>query len=77
MTHNISDYISHTKTLSTPQVSYPIPGQNRPQLRFKVPTVWLLVNSDNDIPRGPTGKVDIERLRAMLAGLNRDRTAAR
>lgn len=34
---------------------------------FKVPTVWLLLNSDDDIPRGGTGKVDIRRLREMLA----------
>jgi acyl-CoA synthetase (AMP-forming)/AMP-acid ligase II len=34
---------------------------------FKVPTVWLLVASDDDIPRGTTGKVDIRRLRAMLS----------
>jgi acyl-CoA synthetase (AMP-forming)/AMP-acid ligase II len=34
---------------------------------FKVPTVWLLLDSDDDIPRGPTGKVDIRRLRDMLA----------
>jgi len=33
---------------------------------FKVPTVWLLVDSDEDIPRGTTGKVDVPRLRAML-----------
>jgi acyl-CoA synthetase (AMP-forming)/AMP-acid ligase II len=33
---------------------------------FKVPTVWLLVESDDDIPRGTTGKVDVRRLRAML-----------
>lgn len=33
---------------------------------FKVPTVWLLVNSDDTIPRGPTGKVDTRRLREML-----------
>ena len=26
---------------------------------FKVPTVWLLVDSDEDIPRGSTGKVDV------------------
>ena len=31
---------------------------------FKVPTVWLLVDSDEDIPRGTTGKVDVRRLRA-------------
>jgi acyl-CoA synthetase (AMP-forming)/AMP-acid ligase II len=35
---------------------------------FKVPTVWLLLNSDDDIPRGPTGKVDIPRLRKLLGG---------
>jgi acyl-CoA synthetase (AMP-forming)/AMP-acid ligase II len=33
---------------------------------FKVPTVWLLVNSDEDIPRGSTGKVDVRRLRELL-----------
>jgi acyl-CoA synthetase (AMP-forming)/AMP-acid ligase II len=33
---------------------------------FKVPTVWLLVESADDIPRGTTGKVDVRRLRAML-----------
>jgi acyl-CoA synthetase (AMP-forming)/AMP-acid ligase II len=33
---------------------------------FKVPTVWLLVESDDDIPRRTTGKVDVRRLRAML-----------
>ena len=26
---------------------------------FKVPTVWLLVDSDDAIPRGGTGKVDV------------------
>lgn len=34
---------------------------------FKVPTVWLLLDSDGDVPRGGTGKVDIRRLREMLA----------
>lgn len=34
---------------------------------FKVPTVWLLVGCDDDLPRGPTGKVDFGRLREMLA----------
>ncbi len=34
---------------------------------FKVPTVWLLVDSDDAIPRGSTGKVDVSRLRDMLA----------
>jgi acyl-CoA synthetase (AMP-forming)/AMP-acid ligase II len=34
---------------------------------FKVPTVWLLVDSEDDvIPRGSTGKVDARRLRDML-----------
>lgn len=33
---------------------------------FKVPTVWLLVESDDMIPRGPTGKVDVPRLRELL-----------
>jgi acyl-CoA synthetase (AMP-forming)/AMP-acid ligase II len=35
---------------------------------FKVPTVWLLVASDDAIPRGSTGKVDVRRLRDMLVG---------
>lgn len=34
---------------------------------FKVPTVWLAVDSDDGIPRKATGKVDVPRLRAMLA----------
>jgi len=33
---------------------------------FKVPTTWLLVDSDDTIPRGPTGKVDARRLRELL-----------
>ncbi|MDP7723462.1 class I adenylate-forming enzyme family protein [Mycobacterium sp. TY814] len=33
---------------------------------FKIPTVWLLVDSDDDVPRGGTGKVDIPRLRELL-----------
>jgi acyl-CoA synthetase (AMP-forming)/AMP-acid ligase II len=33
---------------------------------FKIPTVWLLLDSDETIPRGPTGKVDVRRLRDML-----------
>ena len=37
---------------------------------FKVPTVWLLLESDDDVPRGGTGKVDIRRLREMLIGAN-------
>jgi acyl-CoA synthetase (AMP-forming)/AMP-acid ligase II len=35
---------------------------------FKVPTVWLLLDSDDDVPRGTTGKVDVRRLRELLAG---------
>jgi acyl-CoA synthetase (AMP-forming)/AMP-acid ligase II len=34
---------------------------------FKVPTVWLLVESDDAIPRGGTGKVDVAALKQMLA----------
>ncbi|GAB1812312.1 class I adenylate-forming enzyme family protein [Mycobacterium sp. MUNTM1] len=34
---------------------------------FKVPTVWLLLDSDDAVPRGGTGKVDIRRLREMLS----------
>src|SRR5262249_39429958 len=33
---------------------------------FKVPTVWLLLHSDHDVPRGATGKVDTRRLRDLL-----------
>ena len=39
---------------------------------FKVPTVWLLLDSDETIPRGPTGKVDVRRLREMLNEANTD-----
>lgn len=34
---------------------------------FKVPAVWLVLHSDEDVPRGATGKVDVRRLREMLA----------
>jgi acyl-CoA synthetase (AMP-forming)/AMP-acid ligase II len=33
---------------------------------FTVPTVWLLLDSDDLIPRGTTGKVDVRGLRQML-----------
>jgi len=33
---------------------------------FKVPTVWLLLDADDTLPRLPTGKVDARRLREML-----------
>jgi acyl-CoA synthetase (AMP-forming)/AMP-acid ligase II len=36
---------------------------------FKVPTVWLLLDSDDGVPRGTTGKVDVRRLRDMLREL--------
>lgn len=38
---------------------------------FKVPTLWLLLESDDDVPRGGTGKVDIQRLRERLIEANR------
>jgi acyl-CoA synthetase (AMP-forming)/AMP-acid ligase II len=34
---------------------------------FKVPTVWLLVDSDDAIPRGATGKVDTAALKKMIS----------
>ena len=34
---------------------------------FKVPTVWLIVDTDDAIPRGSTGKVDLRELKDMLA----------
>ncbi|GFG95010.1 class I adenylate-forming enzyme family protein [Mycobacterium timonense] len=37
---------------------------------FKVPAVWLLLDSDDDVPRGGTGKVDVRRLREMLVDAN-------
>ena len=37
---------------------------------FKVPTVWLMLESDDDVPRGGTGKVDIRRLRELLVEAN-------
>lgn len=33
---------------------------------FKVPTVWLLLGADGDVPRGSTGKADVARIREML-----------
>ena len=38
---------------------------------FKVPTVWLLVDSDDDIPRGGTGKVPAPQLRELLTTVGR------
>ena len=37
---------------------------------FKVPTLWLLLQSDDDVPRGATGKLDTRRLREMLIEVN-------
>ncbi|HEY9315501.1 class I adenylate-forming enzyme family protein [Williamsia sp.] len=39
---------------------------------FKVPTVWYLANSDDDIPRGGTGKVPAPQLRRLLSAANAD-----
>jgi acyl-CoA synthetase (AMP-forming)/AMP-acid ligase II len=33
---------------------------------FKVPTVWLLLDTDEAIPRGSTGKVDVAGLRGLF-----------
>lgn len=41
---------------------------------FKVPTLWLLVDSDESIPRGATGKPDVRRLRALLGEQTQNRT---
>ncbi|CPR10126.1 AMP-binding enzyme [Mycobacterium bohemicum DSM 44277] len=38
---------------------------------FKIPTLWLLLDSDDDVPRGGTGKVDVLRLREMLVAAGR------
>jgi hypothetical protein len=38
--------------------------------------VWLVVDSDEDIPRGTTGKVDAGRLRAMLADTHDQRRSS-
>jgi acyl-CoA synthetase (AMP-forming)/AMP-acid ligase II len=34
---------------------------------FKVPTVWLRLTADDDVPRKATGKVDVQALRTLLA----------
>ncbi len=38
---------------------------------FKIPTVWSVLESDDDVPRGATGKVDTQRLREMLIDVDR------
>jgi acyl-CoA synthetase (AMP-forming)/AMP-acid ligase II len=35
---------------------------------FKVPSVWALLGSDDDVPRRATGKVDVTALRELLGG---------
>ena len=60
--------VVRNNTLSIEQLS----GSARELLSaFKVPTVWLLLESDDDVPRGATGKVDIHRLREMLLDVSR------
>jgi acyl-CoA synthetase (AMP-forming)/AMP-acid ligase II len=44
---------------------------------FKVPTIWLLVGSDDAIPRRPTGKIDAQRLRGLLADANAEQAERR
>lgn len=39
---------------------------------FKVPTVWLVLESDDDVPRGATGKIDTKRLREILIDADRE-----
>jgi acyl-CoA synthetase (AMP-forming)/AMP-acid ligase II len=36
---------------------------------FKVPTVWLLLDSDGLVPRKATGKVDVHALRELLVAV--------
>lgn len=38
---------------------------------FKVPTVWLLVDGTDAIPRGATGKADMRRIRELLTADSR------
>lgn len=40
---------------------------------FKVPTVWLLTDSDDAIPRKATGKVDVRALRELLREQSQNR----
>jgi acyl-CoA synthetase (AMP-forming)/AMP-acid ligase II len=44
---------------------------------FKMPTMWLLVDSDETIPRGPTGKVDARQLRELLGNANAEEAQTR
>ncbi|MDZ7887617.1 MAG: hypothetical protein U5N53_34130 [Mycobacterium sp.] len=34
---------------------------------FKVPTVWSILDSEDPVPFGATGKPDIHRIREMIA----------
>ncbi|MFC8527168.1 class I adenylate-forming enzyme family protein [Nocardia sp. NPDC057227] len=44
---------------------------------FKVPAVWLLLDTDEAVPRGGTGKVDLPALRALLADRGTTATTTR
>jgi acyl-CoA synthetase (AMP-forming)/AMP-acid ligase II len=56
-----------TRTLTAEQLSS---SARKLLSSFKVPTLWLLLGSDDDVPRGGTGKVDTHRLREMLIEAN-------
>jgi len=43
---------------------------------FKVPAVWLLLDSDDAVPRRATGKVDVSRLRELLISADSRETPA-
>lgn len=65
---NVSDQVGAVVVCDTSRTTAEqLRGSARKLLSsFKVPTIWLLVGSDDAIPRGPTGKADIGRLREML-----------
>uniref|UniRef100_A0A5Q5BHZ6 AMP-dependent synthetase and ligase n=2 Tax=unclassified Mycobacterium TaxID=2642494 RepID=A0A5Q5BHZ6_MYCSS len=41
---------------------------------FKVPTIWLLLDDDDAVPRKATGKVDVRALRELLAASSGEQT---
>lgn len=41
---------------------------------FKVPTVWLVTDTDDDIPRKASGKVDVRALRDILLTTHREQS---
>ncbi|MQY30425.1 class I adenylate-forming enzyme family protein [Nocardia aurantia] len=60
--------VVHNRTLTTARVR----AAARDVLSaFKIPTVWRLLDSDEAVPRGATGKVDIAGLRALLVSEGR------